>query len=496
MRVSLKLSIALCCASVLVIGSHGLYQLRQESADLRASISRELRLTGTAVQVAVENAARDGQPADIRETLEALERIDPVYDVFVFGKEQQLAAHSGDQRLDLAMLRSVTESAFAVGHPLLRFVGENLSGYAIFAAPLRDESQALLGTVALVRPLDDAERDLMRTGFAIAASVLVLVVALAGLCYGIGAYYVGRPLALLLQAVRLLRSGQAPPRVTPTRQDEVGTVTQEFNELVQTLADTRAQLASEVEARHTLEAGLQRLDKLATIGQLAAGLAHEIGSPLQILNGRARVLKDRATDSETRRYADIFVEQTDRITRIVAQLARVARRVPPRFQRMDIRQVLREVVELLELSTRRKGLTIGLDSATPLPAILADPAQVQQVALNLLNNAMASTESGGFIQIDLKPTTKDTAGELTQAVRITVSDSGRGIDAETLPQIFEPFFTTRSERGGTGLGLAVVRSLVQAHGGEVWAESTPGEGSRFYVILPVNGPPQSAEVTT
>lgn len=496
MRVSLKLSIALCFASVLVIGSHGLYQLRQESSDLRASISRELRLTGTAVQVAVENAARDGQPADIRETLEALERIDPVYDIFVFGKEQQLSAHSGDQKLDLAMLRGVTASAYSIGHPLLRFVGKNLSGYAVYAAPLRDETKALLGTVALVRPLDDARRDLMRTGFAIAASVLVLVVALAALCFGIGAFYVGRPLASLLQAVRVLRSGHAPPLLTPTRRDEVGTVAQEFNELVQTLADTRAQLASEVEARHSLEAGLQRLDKLATLGQLAAGLAHEIGSPLQILNGRARVLKERATDSETRRYADIFVEQTDRITQIVAQLGRIARRTPPRFQRMDIRHVLREVVELLELTARRKGVTIVLDSVTPLPSVLADPAQVQQVALNLLNNAMASMDAGGFIHIALQLTTKDTAGELSQAVQITVSDAGRGIDKETLPQIFEPFFTTRSEQGGTGLGLAVVRSLVQSHGGEVWAESGPGKGSRFHVVLPIDGPSHRAEVMT
>lgn len=494
MRVSLKLSIALCCASVIVIGSYGMYQLRQEEADLHESISREIRLTGTAVQVAVENAARDGQPADIRETLEALERIDPVYDIFVFGQEQQLTAHSGDQRLNLAMLRSVTETAFSEGRPLLRFLGERLSGYAIFAAPLRDGTRKLLGTVALVRPLDDAQRDLMRTRLAIVASVLALVVALAGLCYGIGAFYVGRPLGALLHALRMLRSGQPPPRITPTRRDEVGNVAQEFNELVQTLAETRAQLASEVEARRTLEAGLQRLDKLATLGQLAAGLAHEIGSPLQILNGRARALLDRAPDGETRRYANIFVEQTDRITRIVAQLSRVARRVPPRFQRTDICHVLREVMELIELAARRKGVTVALEAAPSLPLVLADPAQVQQVALNLLNNALASTDKGDAIRISIQLATKQIPDHVTQAVRITVADTGRGIDPQALTQVFEPFFTTRSEQGGTGLGLAVVRSLVQAHGGEVWAESEAGRGSRFHVVLPIDGPAHHAEV--
>jgi signal transduction histidine kinase len=105
-------------------------------------------------------------------------------------------------------------------------------------------------------------------------------------------------------------------------------------------------------------------------------------------------------------------------------------------------------------------------------------------------------DAGGFIHIALQLTTKDTAGELSQAVQITVSDAGRGIDKETLPQIFEPFFTTRSEQGGTGLGLAVVRSLVQSHGGEVWAESGPGKGSRFHVVLPIDGPSHRAEVMT
>lgn len=493
MRVSLKLSIALCCASVVVIGSHGAYQLRQEATDLQESISRELRLTGTAVQVAVENAARDGQAADIRETLQALERIDPVYDIFVFGKQQQLTSHSGDQHIDLAMLRLATESAFVSGRPSLRFFGEHLSGYAVFAAPLRDELQSMIGTVALVRPLDDARRDLRRTGWAIAASVLALVVALAGLCYAIGAFYVGTPLGSLLTALRLLRKGQEPPRISSAGSDEVGAVTQEFNRLVDTLADTRAQLALEVEARRTLEVELQRLDKLATLGQLAAGLAHEIGSPLQILNGRARVLRERAQDGETRRYANIFVEQTDRITHIVTQLTRVARPLPPQLQRVDLPLIVREVVELIDLAARKKGVEVTLSAEDQLPWVLADPAQVQQVVLNLLNNALASMVPGGRVRIQIE-TLAPTQQSLSPAIQICVQDDGRGVNAQILSRIFEPFFTTRSEQGGTGLGLAVVRSLVQAHGGKVWAESVEGHGSCFYVVLPVDGPAYSHEV--
>lgn len=492
MRISLKLSIALCCASVLVLGSYGVYQLRQEAADLHEAVTREIRLVGTAVQVAVENAARDGQPADIRETLEALERIDPVYDILVFDRNQKLSAHSGDQRFDLSMLRLATESAFREGRPLLHFTGEDQLGYAVFAAPLRDGTQTVLGTVALVRPLDDAKRDLARTRLAIAASMLVFIGALAGVCYGIGAYYVGRPLATLLRALRLLRSGESPPKVTPARRDEVGAVAQEFNEVVGALAEARMHLAREVEARRLLEAGIQRLDKLATLGQLATGLAHEIGSPLQVLNGRARALHDRAQDPETRRYAGIFVEQTDRITRIVAQLLRIARRAPPQLQRTDIALVLREVVDLFELTARRKGVKLALRVAEGLPLVLADPAQVQQIALNLINNALAATEPGGSILIQTVEAMQQRSGNAAPAIRITVEDSGLGIPPEDRAQLFEPFFTTRSEEGGTGLGLAVVRALVQEHGGEVWVDSEVGKGSRFHVLLAVAGPAHAA----
>lgn len=496
MRISLKLSIALCCASVLVLGSYGVYQLRQEADDLHQAVTREIRLVGTAVQVAVENAARDGQPADIRETLEALERIDPVYDILVFDRTQQLSAHSGDQRPDLDMLRVATESAFREGRPVLRFTGESQLGYAIYAAPLRDGTHTLRGTVALIRPLDDAKRDLARTRLAIMASVLALIGALAGLCYGIGSYYVGRPLAMLLRALRLLRSGESPPRLAPARRDEVGAVAQEFNEVVGALAEARQHLARELEARRLLEAGIQRLDKLATLGQLATGLAHEIGSPLQVLNGRARALHDRAQDAETRRYAGIFVEQTDRIARIVTQLLRVARRAPQQLQQTDITHVLRTVVELFELTARRKGISLVLQAADGLPQVLADPAQVQQIALNLINNALAAMEPGGSVKIHSKAAVQQRLGTVIPGVQITVEDSGPGIPAEDQARLFEPFFTTRSEEGGTGLGLAVVRSLVQEHGGEVWAESEMGTGSRFHVLLAVEGPADSRPVET
>ena len=337
MRVSLKLSIALCCASVVVIGSHGAYQLRQEATDLQESISRELRLTGTAVQVAVENAARDGQAADIRETLQALERIDPVYDIFVFGKQQQLTSHSGDQHIDLAMLRLATESAFVSGRPSFALLWRTPVWLRRLRRPLRDELQSMIGTVALVRPLDDARRDLRRTGWAIAASVLALVVALAGLCCAIGAFYVGTPLGSLLTALRLLRrdrnrrgiSSAAVMKSGPSRKSSTGW---SIRWPIRALS-----LRWRSKARRTLEVELQRLDKLATLGGLPrawltrSDLRYRSSMVEPACYGsERRTAKHAATpiSSSSRRIASPTSSRSSLASRASAAAAATARRLP------------------------------------------------------------------------------------------------------------------------------------------------------------------------
>lgn len=488
MRISSKQSIALCFASVLVIGSYGALELREETRDLRAEVTREVTLLGTAMQAVVQGAARDSRPNAVHETMAALERVEPSYALFVFDAAQRLREQAGAHPPDLPPVSDAVAQAAAAGKPLVHFTHEGARGHVMLAAPLFDEQHTPLGTVALVRPLHDVQKALWHTRRFIVASVLMLIAALVGLCYGLGSFYVGRPLQALLRGLRALGTGATPPLLPEGRRDEVGAVAVEFNRMVSALAAARAQIAHEADARRVMEAHLQRLDKLATVGQLAAGLAHEIGSPLQVLNGRARALHVRTVDPETKRYAGIFVEQTDRIAHIVGQLLRFARRSPPRLQPSDLKKVLPEVVDLVELLARRKQISLTLHIDAAVPQLLADPAQVQQIALNLLSNAIAATPARGRVAIRVTCEAPSAERMTPASAHLIVEDTGPGMDAETRTRLFEPFFTTRAQEGGSGLGLAVVHSLVQEHGGTVWAESVAAGGSRFHVLLPIEGP--------
>jgi len=255
------------------------------------------------------------------------------------------------------------------------------------------------------------------------------------------------------------------------------------------LGEARGRLMIEVERREAPEMSLQRTDKLVTVGQLSAGLAHEIGSPLQVVNGRARALAAR-TDipPDVRRTAENLTSESDRITRIVEQLLTFSRHTVPRISETRLSTPVRDIVEWFEPEARRHGVRLALEDDESLPAANVDVAQVQQVVMNLLINAVRGTPQGGTVRVTLARASFAVAGgQMQPSVSLVVEDTGTGIPDDLLPHIFEPFFTTRSDAGGTGLGLAVVKSIVDAHGGSITVTTRIGEGTRFTVQFPVAG---------
>ncbi|PTL77738.1 ATP-binding protein [Vitiosangium sp. GDMCC 1.1324] len=488
MRIATKLWLGLTLTTALILGSYGYRQMRQEQADLRHSVDQEFKLLGTAIQVAVENALRDGQTADIREILDSLEFKDPATDVFVFDAQARLSASSWSSSLSLPALSGAVAEVLASREPVVRFEGPAGLSHLVAVLPLRDDNNALVGALALVRPLDDVRRDLTTTALAIFLSILTLVAGIAAVGWLLFHLYVRQPLASLVTAMRSVRGGDLQASVSVNRRDEVGEVAVEFNEMLSELAEVRRRLAQEEDSRRALNAELQRVDKLITIGQLAAGVAHEIGSPLQVLNGRARALAGRPDITpEVRRNADILVEQSDRIARIIQQLLNLARRKPPRFEEIDVRTAGRAIFELLELDARRRGVRLEFEAPEVLPRVPADGDQIQQVILNLLGNALRATPRGGRVKLSLAPSSFQAPGSSAEraSVSLVVEDTGTGMTEEVLARMFEPFFTAWGDAGGTGLGLAVVKSIIAEHGGILTVDSRKDEGTRFTVHLPV-----------
>jgi PAS domain S-box-containing protein len=224
---------------------------------------------------------------------------------------------------------------------------------------------------------------------------------------------------------------------------------------------------------------LEKTERLVTIGQMAAGVAHEINNPLNAIVGMAELLCEDLDDESAKRMAEHIREQALRIGRITKNLLTFARPRPQEFAPVDINEVIREVVEMKSYQLRSNNITVVLNLTEPLPHVLGDKTQLQQVLLNLINNAEDAMSEQGGGTLSIKTERKE------GFVRLLVEDTGKGIPPELLPHIFDPFFTTKPVGKGTGLGLAIVYGIVTGHGGRIWAENRPEGGARFVVELPI-----------
>lgn len=476
MRLVTRMTATLAITGLGVFGVYGSWLLAREQSDLRAAAEREAVFLGTSLRVGIENALRDRQISDVEEATLRLEGVDTAIDVFVFDTEgAPVVAPTGmpDGALRTRLLALVDESASA-GEIRMAYLPEGRPRSLLLATPLLSDDGDRLGVLAIVRPLDDVNEDLLQTSGAIGFTVGGFVLLSSVMGHSIGQARLGRPLDRLAGAMRRVREGDVATPLGEEGDDELVALSVEFNRMLEDLREARARAAAEAEGRREAMRNLQAADRLVTVGQLSAAVAHEIGSPLQVLHGRARALAEYADDpAETRRVAGILVRESERITRIVSQLVTLTRRRPNRRESVDIAAAANTVASLLEIEGRRRQVLLDVRAENALP-VTADPDQVQQVLLNLLTNALAASLPGGQVTVHVRGT--------ASGIRIEVADDGLGMDDETRQRAFEPLYTTRGDAGGAGLGLAVVRSIVQEHGGRVWFESSD-RGTSFFVEL-------------
>ncbi len=232
---------------------------------------------------------------------------------------------------------------------------------------------------------------------------------------------------------------------------------------------------------------IEYTNKMATIGRMAAGVAHEINNPLAIINEKAGLLKDMATfdrnfqhKDKTVKLVDSILNSVDRCGKVTHRLLGFARRMDVRKELIDIRKLLEEVVGFQSTEVAHRNIHISYDFPDELPSVESDRGQLQQIFLNILNNAIAAVPDGGRIEL--------AASRLNESgVRVTISDNGSGIEQENLKHIFEPFFSTKGEFG-TGLGLSITHDLVENLGGTIDVESERGRGTVFTVTIPLKRP--------
>ena len=225
-----------------------------------------------------------------------------------------------------------------------------------------------------------------------------------------------------------------------------------------------------------LKKEIAQSQRLASLGSLAAGVAHEIRNPLSSIKGFATYFKERYRDNpDDSQTADIMVQEVDRLNRVIGQLLDYARPMTMNRRETAIQTVIQHALRMIESQAREKGVVIQTELQADVVAVLIDPDRIKQVFLNLYLNAIGAMEGGGILSVALLSMTD-------RRIRIEVRDTGVGIDPKNLDRIFDPYFTTKSS--GTGLGLAIVQKIIEAHRGEIQVASTPGLGTTVSVILP------------
>jgi len=334
--------------------------------------------------------------------------------------------------------------------------------------------------------------DVRRTVVRNAALTAVGVAALSALvttllCLAL----IERPLSALVTQARRVGEGDLSSRIVTRRRDEIAVLGQEMNRMCDRLRELQESERAQGRAKTQALAQLRHADRLATVGRLAAGLAHELGTPLNVVHARAKQLAAGEHSAEdVHEKGRIIVEQVDRMTKLIRQLLDFARKREMKPAEVDLSSLVRNAAVLLEPLARKRSVSLEVAADAPLRG-LVDSEQMTQVLLNLVMNAVHASGPGQTVTLSLRrgravPPPED-GGPEQPCVRVDVRDHGTGIPSDALPRIFEPFYTTKDVGEGTGLGLSVAYGIVKDHGGWMDVVSKPGEGSVFTVWLPERG---------
>ena len=313
-----------------------------------------------------------------------------------------------------------------------------------------------------------------------------------------GQRMVHRPAQELIRETDKLGHGDLSARVLETRNDELGTLAKKFNRMAHDLEAAHSELLGwtqsleqRVEEKTSeLERAQEKIvqvERMASLGRLAAVVAHEINNPLSSVVTYAKILvrrlQSKELDDECREnleYLESIASEASRCGEIVAQLLSFARRGGGEFAAVDINQVVDRAVFLTKHTLELAEVSCELELEEEMPTVRVDSSQIQQALMALLINAGEAVEKGGRVQVQ--------TGTCVEGVEIAVEDNGPGMEPDVARRVFEPFFTTKDSSSGVGLGLAVVYGIMERHGGSVELTTAPGKGCRFALVLPIDGP--------
>ncbi len=370
----------------------------------------------------------------------------------------------------------------------------NRSFQAVYA-PLVIRQQSL-GALGVVLPSNyiTATASTSRNWFSLIFTLGTL--AVIGVGYVL-AQSIARPILRLRAVSQAVAAGDLGQHIGLNQPDEIGELASAFDRMTMKLGERTAEAArlyaetaqrnqELADANAKLQAARQQLvqsEKLAAVGQLTAGIVHDVKNPLAIIIGLTEELPEQSQlDEVTLKSLAAIRDNGRRANKIVTDLLKFAREATPEMQRQDLRETLETVLRLTEYLARKGKVRVIKDVPSVSVMAVYDAAQIEQVCMNLVQNAIQAMPDGGVLRVNVS--------QVKDAVAIAIQDTGIGIPPKNLSRIFDPFFTTKAPGEGTGLGLSVSYGIVARHGGRIDVDSVVGQGTTFTVLLPVN--PQTA----
>lgn len=482
MRLAAKLVLLFLTGLFLVVGLFAYLTVRQEQ---RAQVEHQ-RFASELVQSmqpTIDQAIQENRVLEIPTQMRLSSRLQQVTMRWV-----EVASINADTRQPAPLNLIIAEQKTTVLSMPDQSGNQVVYTYVPFTSKGPDGNRS--GKIEVAVP-DDGMNTRFQHSLLTSLIALTGVASLSGFVILVGGIrMVGKPLNQLIDKVRRVGEGDFSGPVEIESTDELGRLGNALNEMCAQLTKQHHELKTATTARIETVEQLRHAERLTTVGRMAAGLAHEIGTPLNVVTGRAELLASGELDPETARVsAKAIQSEAQRITRIVRELLDFARQNTPQRSFQNLNELITITRELMETVAAKHCTNLHLSLPAEALSANIDAGQIQQVLTNLIINAIQSAGKDGNVTITLtdsdgKPTGND-GGTNSIYRRIIIADDGEGISAQHREHIFEPFFTTKDVGEGTGLGLSISHGIIQEHGGWIEVETSEGQGSSFSVYLPV-----------
>jgi two-component system NtrC family sensor kinase len=407
-------------------------------------------------------------------------------DLFVLQNDQVIASSfqgpSWDDKIKSKVTPALLHHTLEEGKPALAKIYLDNKEYKAVFAPLRvnGANKGVYGLIMSTNDLVQAKRRVLYNYVAVSMVILVILTLINFVIISA----ISRPLKEVARLADLVAQGDLTQRIQVDSRDELATLVTSFNNMVAALRKQRSELDFTTKQ-------LIHQEKLASLGELAAGIAHEVGNPLSIIVGYAKWLFKRCESEEQREPLKQMIDAAQRIDELNKRLLMYSRPGPQQQKSVDLNQVIEDALAMVEHQFKEeKDFRVVRRLSPAISPITGNPDRLEQVFINLFNNARQAMPTGGHLTVSTEPRRKG------RGVLVKVSDTGQGIDPRHLSRIFDPFFTTKAPDKGTGLGLSITHRITTDHGGRIWAESESGVGTTFVLEFPYPGHSFTREAKT